>query len=218
MTSVAYVYAIVNRVNGKRYIGSTIQRPDRRYHLHTSRLRARAHHSYKLQSAWDAFGPEAFCLQTLLVCSPTQRLEYEERCMALASYNIVMTPTAVGTPRRWIGHVKKVRPPHCASTARKQEWADPEVRRRRVEGLKRALASPEVKARQSAASTGRRISKEAVARSARAKWRPLYCQELQVCFLSQAHAAAHFGVVRSAVTNAVKQGCKIQRAYTLQRL
>ena len=218
MTAAAYVYAIVNRTNGKRYIGSTIQRPERRFHLHTSLLRAGKHHSYKLQSAWNAFGPGAFYLQTILVCPKEQRLEYEERCMALASYNLVLTPTAVGPPRRWIGHVKKVRPPYCAASARRAEWADPDVRARRIAGIKRALAAPEAKARQSAASAGRRMSGEAVVRSARAKWRPLHCPELHVCFLSQAHAAEFFGVVRSAIANAVKQGCKIQRMYTMQRL
>lgn len=58
------VYAIVNRENGKMYIGSA-RNIETRWHQHRSLLRGKRHHSFYLQRAWDKHGESAFLLQVL---------------------------------------------------------------------------------------------------------------------------------------------------------
>ena len=53
------IYAIVNRINGNRYIGSA-QNIAHRWAVHVSYLRKERHHSPILQAAWLKYGGEAF--------------------------------------------------------------------------------------------------------------------------------------------------------------
>lgn len=54
------VYEIVNKVENKRYIGSTERDLRERHMSHFSILRRGKHHSYKLQRDWNKFGEEVF--------------------------------------------------------------------------------------------------------------------------------------------------------------
>lgn len=121
-----------------------------------------------------------------------------------------------GAELRWAGHVKKPKPVHDKAATIRASWSNPEVRAKRVAGLKTAQAKPEVRAKYVAASTGRIIPREAVERSARAKWKPVYCPELQISFLCGKYAAEYFGVVRTSVSNAVRQKGKLLRKYSLE--
>ena len=85
-----------------------------------------------------------------------------------------------GVEKRWAGHIKKPRPIYNKSETIKASWADPVVRQKRIDGLKIACANPENQRKRIAASTGRRIPREVVEKSARAKWKPLYCPELLI--------------------------------------
>jgi hypothetical protein len=51
---------------------------------------------------------------------------------------------------------------------------------------------------------------------AQAKWKPVYCPELQCSFQSQKAAAEFFGVLRTSVCNAVKQKGKVAGKFTLE--
>lgn len=51
----AGIYMIVNKVNGKRYVGSS-RNCHRRKSEHLSRLRRNAHINSKLQAAWNKYG------------------------------------------------------------------------------------------------------------------------------------------------------------------
>lgn len=53
------IYQIKNKVNGKRYIGSTVDF-DMRKRLHASMLRKGSHHSMVLQRAFSKYGEDAF--------------------------------------------------------------------------------------------------------------------------------------------------------------
>lgn len=85
-----YVYAITNVANGKRYIGSTIN-PKKRWVTHKSTLRKGKHHSFVLQRAWDKYGENSFSFTILLVCPAQKRVDYEEKIMPTASYNLFRT-------------------------------------------------------------------------------------------------------------------------------
>jgi len=205
-TDAGYVYAITNKVNGKQYVGSTICRPVLRWNTHKSLLRRKVHHSYKLQSGWTKYGEQAFDFRVLFVCPKAQVLEYETRLLPTASYNVVQDSVSGFSPRRWEGHVKKIKPPSVPrSLLRSAEWKNPDIRKKRIDGQRLAASLPEVKAKQSAASTGRKQTKDTVEKVARSKWKPLYCPEIQTTFLYGKYAAEYFGVLTTSVCNAVKQ-------------
>lgn len=56
---VVSLYAILNMVNGKSYIGQTV-RPSTRWGDHQKLLRKGTHHNAHLQSAWRKYGEAAF--------------------------------------------------------------------------------------------------------------------------------------------------------------
>ena len=58
------VYAWINLVNGKVYVGSSRNIPKRRAE-HLRFLRNGNHHSPHLQAAWDSYGRDAFAFEVL---------------------------------------------------------------------------------------------------------------------------------------------------------
>lgn len=59
---IGYIYSIINKVNGKRYIGKTINL-DHRIYCHFNDLRKNEHHSHKLQRAFNKYGEENFIVE-----------------------------------------------------------------------------------------------------------------------------------------------------------
>jgi len=53
------IYAIVNKINGHRYVGSAVNIAAR-WRIHTYHLRKNNHHSKHLQAAWNKYGKEQF--------------------------------------------------------------------------------------------------------------------------------------------------------------
>lgn len=124
--------------------------------------------------------------------------------------------------KRWANHVKKPRIANGtdARTAQRADitartWQNPEVRDRRIVNIRNANQRSEVKAKKALASTGRVMSRDTIEKIARAKWKPIYCPELQVTFLSQKHAAEFLGVLKTSVCNAVKMKGKVSKQFTL---
>lgn len=215
----AYIYAITNTTNGKKYVGSTVQRPKARWGGHRHLLRKGAHHSYKLQAAWSSAGEAAFIFSVICVVPSTQAVAYEAFFIPGAAYNVAQDPSRNGIETRWAGHIKKVKlQGRSLSECQKAIWADPAAREKRIVGLRRAAATPEARERRSKASKGRVMSHEAVSKMARAKWRPVHCPQLQISFLSQKHAADYFGVLRTSINNAVAKGCLIERKFALEKV
>lgn len=62
--SVSGIYAIINTVNGKQYIGSAVNIA-RRWRQHRLALRRGCHHSRSLQRAWDKYSEAAFGFRML---------------------------------------------------------------------------------------------------------------------------------------------------------
>jgi group I intron endonuclease len=58
------IYCIVNKINGKKYIGSAFVF-NRRKNKHLSELRRGVHHSSILQNAWNKYGEDNFEFQIL---------------------------------------------------------------------------------------------------------------------------------------------------------
>lgn len=74
------VYAIVNKINDKRYIGSSIN-IEVRWQQHRGDLTKGKHHSRHLQSAWNKYGADNFIFVILEVTDATRTalLEAEQR-------------------------------------------------------------------------------------------------------------------------------------------
>lgn len=75
-----YIYLITNQVNGKHYVGRTIN-PKKRYSMHLCRLRNGNHHSPSLQHDFDECGEEAFKFEIIDNCSPNDNGQCEVEWM-----------------------------------------------------------------------------------------------------------------------------------------
>lgn len=124
-----------------------------------------------------------------------------------------------GGALRWAGHVKPTRRTRAEvdySAQMAKVWVG--HRDKIIAGLRAANERPEVRERRRNATLGRKMPVSAVAATAKAKWKPVYCPELQASFLSQKHAAEFFGVQHTSVCNAVKQKGKVKRQFSLVRV
>jgi group I intron endonuclease len=74
----AGVYAIVNAVNGKRYIGSS-KSVECRYRRHVNMLKNGRHHNPHLQHAWRKYGADKFTLVVLEVAGPDTDVRTREQ-------------------------------------------------------------------------------------------------------------------------------------------
>lgn len=119
---------------------------------------------------------------------------------------------------RWANHVKKVVVKKDLAQSIKQSWKDPEIRKRRLDGLKLAMQNPEVIAKKRQASIGRVQSDEIIQKIAQSKHKRVFCKEMNFVFFSQKDAATYFNVRRSAITESIKRKGKVRKEYTLVRV
>jgi group I intron endonuclease len=150
------IYAITNKVNGKQYIGSAVH-IGKRWHRHKAQLRKNAHHSAKLQFAWNKYGQEAFELIIIETVADKSLLLTREQfwldrydVAGAAGYNIL----------------------RCAGSMQGHKHTDEAKEKCRVAKLG-AVFTDEHKAKLSAWQVGRKQSEETRAkRSAALKGRP----------------------------------------------
>lgn len=71
------IYSILNTVNGKRYIGSSINIYNR-FHEHLHNLNGNNAHNKHLQAAWNKYGEENFIFNVLELCDPNIRFKREQ--------------------------------------------------------------------------------------------------------------------------------------------
>jgi group I intron endonuclease len=89
------IYEIINTVNGKRYIGSTVSFKTR-WRTHRRELKGAKHHSAPLQRAWNKYGEAAFKFLPILVCQKSMLLFYEQQLLdkVKPEYNIALSASA----------------------------------------------------------------------------------------------------------------------------
>ncbi len=71
------IYKIRNVVNGKFYVGSTINQKDR-FRNHRKLLRKNKHHCAHLQAAWNKYGEDCFKFEIVECDIPTEALQAAE--------------------------------------------------------------------------------------------------------------------------------------------
>ena len=71
------IYQILNKVNNKRYIGSTVNLYKRK-HQHLKELKNNKHGNRFLQRSWNKYGADAFELTTLIKCAEKDLFFYED--------------------------------------------------------------------------------------------------------------------------------------------
>lgn len=83
------IYAIVNKVNGRMYIGSSTNMK-KRWSRHRCLLVKNEHHCKYLQNAWNKYGADSFEFQELELCEEQELLEAEQRWLDFTEdcYNI----------------------------------------------------------------------------------------------------------------------------------
>lgn len=72
------IYMIINRINGKFYLGGTISF-ERRFKEHQHSLNKGKHHSIYLQRAWNKYGKDAFIFKPIFVCERENINLYEQQ-------------------------------------------------------------------------------------------------------------------------------------------
>lgn len=126
--------------------------------------------------------------------------------------------TGCGARARWVGHTKAVKPSKDKAASIAASWSDPDVRARRLLGMSEANKRLDVRAKRSMATRGRVMSASSVAKTARSKWKPVYCPELSITFLSRSAAAEYIGVGKTAISEALRHTRKVAGEYTLREV
>ncbi len=68
---IGYIYSIINKIDGQRYVGQTID-IERRRRTHFSKLRNNTHPNPLLQEAWNEWGEESFVFEFKGYCIKDQ--------------------------------------------------------------------------------------------------------------------------------------------------
>ncbi len=82
------IYQIRNKINNKRYVGSS-NNIEFRWRKHISFLTRNKHPNKHLQGAWNKYGKDSFEFTVLLICVEDELLDQEQTCLDVKSeYNI----------------------------------------------------------------------------------------------------------------------------------
>jgi group I intron endonuclease len=154
------IYAILNNLNGKVYIGSSSQVPIR-LAAHRCALNSGTHKNPKLQRAWTKYGPDAFEFWMLQLLGKDDDHIAAEQCWLDewrphedgVGYNIA--DRAEGGS--WLGKSLPADMREKIGAAHRGMKRSPEARANMSAGRRKKIISPEQRARISAKLTGRVI-------------------------------------------------------------
>lgn len=130
------VYRILNLLNGKMYIGSSIRLTERLME-HRRELHAGTHFNKHLQASWKKYGEQSFSLEVILNCNYDATVFFEQQILddivatGTHVYNIAKT---VDAPMKGIKHSAEIRAQIAAAgTGRRGPWSGKKQPREMVE-------------------------------------------------------------------------------------
>jgi group I intron endonuclease len=101
------IYEIINKVNGKRYVGSSIN-IRRRWNEHKSELSLKCHSNSHLQNSWNKYGEDAFSFEVLIYTEPEEALRLENLLLKSGKYEYNLAKDATA-PMLGKHHTKKAK-------------------------------------------------------------------------------------------------------------
>lgn len=192
------VYMIKNVINGKVYIGSSID-ANKRYKAHTSHLKKGVHHSIRLQRSFDKYGEEVFVFIVLKYTDKNQHRKEEARVLKMLDatnpekgYNC-SDLTDYGVIKHTEETREKLKKSHQARAANLTD----EERKLLSEGGKKAW---EGKSEEEIRVHCKKASNAAIKKTSRA----IICSN-GMRFDSLADAGRHFGVNHVAILHLIKK-------------
>jgi group I intron endonuclease len=95
------IYKITNTINGKYYIGSSVDITNR-WHNHKSKLKSNDHINPHLQNAYNLYGIDSFKYSIMLICDKHNLLLYEQIVLDNLnhSYNLAKDARAPNTGKK----------------------------------------------------------------------------------------------------------------------
>jgi group I intron endonuclease len=140
------IYKITNTIDGKVYIGSSVDVRGR-FNSHRSDLRQNKHGNSKLQRAWKKHGEEAFVFEIIEECAPGDVRDIEQRYLdelfiksdRNEFYNLYSSACGLTPEQAREENLKRWSDPEFkakASASFKKTWSDPELLARHREACK----------------------------------------------------------------------------------
>jgi len=150
------IYEIVNKKNGNKYVGSSID-VKRRWRAHKSEFKRGVHFNGHLQNAWNKYGEKSFMFKVLVYTNPKESLRLENLLLDTRNYEYNIATDAVAS---FLGMT------HSKETKKKMSLAHT-GQGNPMYGMSGKLnpmwgrhRSEEVKQKLSRANSGREVSKE----------------------------------------------------------
>ncbi len=178
------VYKIINKQNGRIYIGSA-KSFKKRFHQHHQSLKSNKHSNKFLQHDFNKCGPDAFIFEVLEVVDGDQRFiteqthldqyyDKQDDCYNFKKETVqkersVGSHTPEETKKKMSDSMKKIWAEDeeyrtfqsvYQSKKTKELWEDPEYRAKHVEKIREFTQRPEYKEKLSKAAKGKIVSKE----------------------------------------------------------
>lgn len=173
------VYAIVNRVTGKIYVGSAVHLAGR-WRMHVSDLGRNIHGNKYLQSSWNKYGSSAFVFEAVVYCNPEHLIFWEQIAIdghiaAIGWDNMYnLSPTAgspLGYKQSAEAKAKRLQSRMGKTYPRTQAQADATLKAQAATRGKKH--TEETKKKMSRAAAGRDMSK--IRWKTKADWKPKPC-------------------------------------------
>ncbi len=144
------IYVGRNLTTNKAYVGSTIK-GKRRPLGHIRMLNKGVHDNPYLQAAWNKYGPDDFVWHVVEICEPEELLAREQWWIGFLrttderyGYNLIYP----------VADYRQAIKSQLAKT-QIEKWRDPEIRSKRLTGLKVLHKDPAWKARRAATMTAK---------------------------------------------------------------
>lgn len=177
------IYKITNTVNGKVYIGSSVD-INGRLNSHRSDLRQNKHGNQHLQKAWNLYGEESFIFDVIEECDPQTVRDVEQRYLDELFtknhkddfYNIYDKASGISSEKAKEINLKRWSDPEFkakASESFKKVWSDQDLLARHREACKdnmKKVADPALWKERQIASHNTQEYKAKTSERARKQW------------------------------------------------